>query len=168
MVTVQNSEVRQEIVDVSGFQQVSNSLSIDDSKVIAVVDVNPKHSRQQVTTKIHESTATAAATTTIFTVPSGKEFYLCNAFISLQKDAACDVATGTYSIYAPPYGEASNVAFIAVSFLTATAQTRDIAMTFNPPVRFKAGTLIKIAAFPYASGTSSRSAGIGGYVVEQH
>lgn len=168
MVTVQNSDVRQEIVDVSGFQQISNALSIDDGKVIAVVDVNPKHARTTRMRKEVSYTTQSASANTMYTVPAGKELHITHACMTMQKDVTCDVTTGAWTMYALPYGEATAVAFIGTAFLTLTAQVRDVCMSFPIPIVLKAGSTVNLAAFPFTAGTASRHANFGGYLIEVH
>jgi hypothetical protein len=164
MAQIHNSDLSKEIRDGIKLQQLSDVIPSQlADKVVPVMEVNPKLLRRCNVVKSYTSTATGAGSTAIFTLPSGRDFYLIGFTISLSKNAACDVATGSYALTGSVDGISTVIARIAFT----TLQVCDVTLSFAFPeaVKIDAGNLTS-GAFAFTVGASSRAIAIYGYLVD--
>lgn len=130
-------------------------------KVVPVMEVNPKLLRR--CNIVRGGNQSTTGTFTIYTTPTGKEFYLSAATLSLTKDAACDASSGVVSMFATVDGVSQTI--VRLSVLTLTAQDKEIALTFSVPIKVDANTNITVGG-AFTAGNLIRGGSIIGYTVD--
>jgi len=107
---------------------------------------------------------TATGSSTIYTTPSDKDFYLTNINLGMIKDVACDVATGTVTVTAVIDGVSKSILGLPVISLTAQ-QINDNIDLQRVPLKIDRGTNISMSS-TYTVGVMVRTCTINGYTVE--
>jgi hypothetical protein len=74
---------------------------------------------------------TGATTGTIYTTPADKDFYLCNANLSVIKDATSTSDNEALNVVI----DGVAVALLRIASQTLTAQSEILSVNFNPPVK---------------------------------
>lgn len=105
-------------------------------------------------------TATSGSST-LFTTPSDKDFYITGAAISMAKDATCDLATSNVNITIIVGGTSRQI--VQLSALTTTAQTQNMFVNFNPPIKVDRNTAISRGSFSFTAGSGMCQSAIWGY-----
>jgi len=104
--------------------------------VVPTLETNPKFFRY-VNKWGHQTTTNVGGV--LLTTPTNADFYLTFASLSRIKDATSDDTDVGLSIYL----ENGSVAYICeLAGITLTAQSQDVAINFNPPIKLKRGTAI--------------------------
>ncbi len=139
MATIYNSDLSKELVDGAKIQQnwdkVPNVLG---QTVVPVMEVNPKLLRR--CNILRRGTGTNATSTTIYIVPSDKDFYLVSCSLSIIKDAT---STSLYSrITCIVDGVTASP--IVITGLTLTIQNEAISISFPIPIKIDRGTTISL------------------------
>lgn len=128
-------------------------------KVVPVMEVNPKMLRR--ITVFKETTKNTTASTTIYSTPSDRDFYLSAAYFSLQADAACDNVSG--QIIATQEG--SGKAILRIMKITLTATSGQMTLSLPEPMKIDRGTNITLNT-SFTVGACSMTGGIFGYIDE--
>jgi len=116
---------------------------------------------QKYTSVFYEKVQTLSASTSIYTTPTDKDFYLTYLTLSVVKDAANDNTVTTLS--ASNRGVATRLC--SLQFLTTTQATDHLELIFPYPIKLDRGTSISIVG-SFAAGTMTKVASIGGFLVE--
>lgn len=134
-----------------------DNLSDEVNGPLAVIPIEPicRISRSQ--------QAIVTGSSTIYTTPTDKDFYLCNVQFSFSKDAACDVATGSIGIQTTIDGAAQII--IRLPVITLTAQNNTLSFNFVKPLKIDRGVTL-ILTGTYTAGVMSRTGNIVGYTEE--
>ena len=127
-------------------------------KIQSVIDVTPNMNES--CDVVVASPKSTTGTTTLYTTPSNKDFYLTGAWLSYTKDATCDTATGALPITATLNGVA--IQFLTLSKLTLTAEQRQISITFETPIKIDRNTIISFGT-TWSVGNMIIAVGITGY-----
>lgn len=159
---IYNSNLTKEIIDGAKLQvQDGNIPSEIGNTVVPVMEVNPKLMRRaNVALSI---TATNATSSTIYNIPSDKEFYLTSVYLSLVKDVT---ATSTIStINGTLDGTTTGVALISLKTTTLTAESQNAGLTFTFPLKLKSGSAITVTNSTNVANVSANGI-ITGYLVD--
>jgi hypothetical protein len=164
MVTINNSELTREIIDVTKLQAgrefTPNTCS---NQIVPVIDVNPKHSR--IINYYRTISATASGTQSV-TLPADKDFYLTNVNLSISKNATCDIATGKVVIIGVLDGDVSTGRdLLSIGVLTLTAESSNAQLSFPIPVKLSRGSNIQLTG-TYAAGAMSRASSFCGFLID--
>jgi len=165
---VPSGNLRTEFESVTELNSFSYPNLQSDTKVIPVIDINPKHARNAEKVYTQTRTTTDASSVLLYSVGSREEFFITSASLSLVKNDTCDLASGTWGITVQPYGEATAKVFLNISLLTLTAQNQTVSISFPSPLRVARSTDIRISACSHTAGSCVRSASIIGYTVALH
>lgn len=134
-------------------------LSDDISGVVAVLPIHPV----QRIVKIANRSSTG--TTTLYTTPADKDFYLTSVFLNVTKDATCDVSnTDGPIIRAVIDGVTTTI--IQVSVLTLTAQNYGQVISLPHPIKLDRNSAVTLAGATFSAGALSKAGGIFGYTEE--
>lgn len=161
MVKIYNSDVTKGLAKSAGIatakEKVPDELA---EKIVPVFETNPDLLRKcDVWTSV---TAANSLTTTIYTVPEDRDFYLVSASLSLIKDAN---ATSTKTEIRVPLNK-SGVPILTIPSITLTAQDAQISVCFPFPIKVQRGSAIYFANSTNV-GNINVSAGIAGYFDEK-
>jgi len=131
MAYIDNSETKKELNDAIRGNCVSNIATnkLSDT-IVPVIDINPKLLRRSNVVK--SGVLTNATTSTIYTVPSDKEFYLVAAALAFIKDAT---ATTTKIAINVTTDDGLTGDVLAVPSITLTASTGEISNSFPAPIK---------------------------------
>lgn len=129
-----NNTTLLQIREALGLQQATDKIPIP----IPVVEVNPRLLRQCNIVKANQSTG---ATVTVYTTPSDRDFYICAATLSFQKDAA---STCTYSSLTITI-DGTSVSLLRVTGIASTVQNDSVTISLPFPLKIDRGTNIQIA-----------------------
>lgn len=158
-----NSSLTRELVDVAKIQTATDPIPSEiASKVVPVIDVNPKHARVTKFSSFVDRVVSGADV--VYTSASNVDTYITNATISYSKDATCDVANGVVIITFYVGGKKYYWGGLAISSLQA--QNDSISIHFTNPILIDRGSVIDLNSNTYTVGTMSRAACVQGYTVE--
>jgi hypothetical protein len=151
------SKVTEKIISVLGLQPAVDVIPQNLSRTIQpIIDVNPSPRIDLVKSQSKSTTGSVV----VYTTPSDKDFYLTNAALNCQADAACDNTEYVLECYTET-GEKVNV--IRFNKLTTTAYSNSQALTLKHPIKIKRGTEIK-AVSVFSAGNSNLGVVIQGYI----
>lgn len=136
MATIYNSNLTKELVDVARIQVSSDKVpnQIAD-KVVPVIDVNPKHSRN--TNLVKVGVLANSTSGNIFTTDSIKDTYITGVQLGYIKDAT---ATTTLISVAVTLEEQGSTTIVSLPSLTLTAAYDSIFIPFNNPLKLQRST----------------------------
>ena len=159
MAIINRSSIISNQVDTLGLQPGSDKIPVElDNKIIPVFEIAPK-----VTTILKTITSTATgSTTSVYITPTSKDFYLTYIGLSITKDAANDLTT-VPSIDVYVNGLRTKVICLNCQPLTAESHTFFVALPY--PIKLDRGSQI-YSVMTWAAGTATRTAVIGGYILE--
>jgi hypothetical protein len=112
---------------------------------------------------IKSGVSAATGTATLATTPSSKDTYITGVFLGVNKNAACDTATGAIAIAATINGVSTNLLRIPV--ITLNAENSNISQAIYPPIKIDRGTSITIGG-TFAAGAMVRTYGVMGFTQE--
>jgi len=161
MVTIYNSDTLKELREAISIQQGVDALPLQISNFIQpVVEINPKLMRRNNVCK--QGSLIATGSTTIYTTPADKDFFLTGIHLQTMNDAAADNAT--INILATLEGDASSIIFqFRKISLTAFNATQFIPLCC--PIKLKRNTTIVLNSV-FTVGVSVSSASITGYFID--
>jgi hypothetical protein len=163
MLRINNSSLIQEIIDSAKLSTSSGVPTELVNQVVPVMEVNPKLLRR--CNVLETAGRTAASSVTIYTVPTGKKFYLTSASLNYIKDALNDHATGITALVTCVIGGATKNLFI-IPVITLTAQSGIINLNLPVPIELEAGTIVSIGAVTIGAGSFIRVVNIVGYTTD--
>lgn len=159
-----NSTLSNEMRDVGKLQisrdRIPNEFA---DKIVPVVDINPKHSRIINLSQSIVVTATGGSTTAL-SARTDVDQYITSVWLGVSKNAACDVATGSYLMSATINGQAKNL--FSIPLMTLQASDIIQVLAFPIPVKIDRGTAVSVTALGFAAGSLSRVAGVNGFTVD--
>ena len=127
--------------------------------------IQPTKELGNVVNIVRGASITASNTsTTLYTTPSDKDFYLTGFNISVAKDAACDVATSSHTLRVVMFGANQSLALIPV--ITLTAERAETSADFPVPIKIDRNTIISFLSGAHTAGLFNRGVTIRGYTVE--
>ena len=160
MAQIHNSETTKRILDDAGIQtsrdDVPNQLA---SKIVPVLISNPNRSGSMI---IESGSRTTTGSTTVFTTPSNKDFYLTDITLTNVSNAAADNTSITVTAV-DHRGQAKILIYMPKITLTAHSQT--ITKTFPVPILLSRSSVISQTS-SFAAGVSTTATTITGFVVD--
>lgn len=149
-VRIQNSEIP---------RQVGN-------QIIPIVDVSPKNNKR-VTEVLYSNVRTASNGTLITTSADKKSFYITNIFLTLAKDAVCDVPNGT-NFYVQATIDGANKRLYSTLMNTLQAENYSLSMNLMIPIKIDKNTSITNTIDQgYTTGSLVRNVTIWGYYEDE-
>lgn len=160
MAYIDNTQTKREIDDAIRGNSVTNlaPTKVSDN-VQLVLNVNPKDYKNSEI--VLSNTCVNSTSSTIYTTPTDRDFYLTSAQLSMIKDAG---ALSTYSAINCTINGDANVRLIRVIGLATTAQTESLSISFPAPVKVDRGTAITVIN-SNAGANVSASGLIAGYLI---
>ena len=125
--------------------------------IIPIVNVDPRID------VVRNNSSSATGTLTLYTTPSGSDFFLTSISGDYIKDVVCDQATGRIQISAIIEGITRDI--INFPVITLTAQNGSKSLIFLKPIKIDRNTAITYVS-NYAAGVMSRSSTLTGFTVE--
>lgn len=163
MAKIYNSDVTKGLSQDAGIQQsiekVPNELA---EKIVPVIETNPDLKRKITIIKSVDVSVTSAGTGPIYTTPANQDFYLCGASYVLIKDNLCDAVSSLKAITCVINGETISV--IKVGTFTLTAQSENVLIDFNRPIKVDRNSQINYTNMTFAAGSCLRNMRIWGYI----
>jgi hypothetical protein len=162
MAQIHNTDLIKELKDGGKLQQLRDVIPSQlADKVVPVMEVNPKMLRR---TNVMKALAKATSgTSTIYTTPSDKDFFLTGAVLTLNKDAANDLATGTVNLTVVQDGETKTI--IAMPVITLTAQDKTLVCPIIYPAKLDRGSVIAVSG-TFGAGVLNRVGIITGFIID--
>lgn len=162
MQEIRNSRVARELREAAQLQLATDHLPMKLADyVMPTIEVNPRLVRVQ--NVIAHTSRSTTGTSTVYTVPSDRDFYLCMAQMSASFDATAD-STNSFLTVTLDDG-AANLRPIQLMKQTTTATAHNQAVFFNPPIKLKRGSTVGLN-LSFTVGSGNGSANVSGYVVD--
>jgi len=159
MVEVQNTEV---INNLAKELKESNPNMVPRSvmdKIQAVIIANVDHKEN---TLVFDANRTTTGTTTIFTTPADKDFYLIACSMNYTADVTADSIL--YSLQAVPFGDVSTQ-FLSLRKNTVTLQNDNVNISFPIPIKLARSSIISMSQ-SFTVGASAMDGQIFGFTVD--
>jgi len=154
-----NKDVLDRIVNELGLQSAFEKLPVDLVATIQpVLIANPKRN----VNTIRGTNKATTGTTTLFTTPADRDFFLTSASLNNQSDVSADNTGISLSVI--PEGKAADE-ILRFDKITLTVFQDSIALVFNPPIKLERGSAISFGS-TFAAGASITGATITGYDVD--
>lgn len=113
----------------------------------------------------HYNGITSVASSTVYSVPTGRKLFLTRILVGYSKTAACDVAGGAYRVQAYLEGVSGQKDIIAVPICLGNVQDLIVVEDFKPgEIVIRGGTNITVSAHTYTAGASARLVQLHGYL----
>lgn len=161
MAQIYNSELTDELKIGAKIQlsrdRIPNEIA---EKVVPTMEVNPKLLKN--CNILRHATAINTTATTVYSVPSDIDFYLCGCSLSVIKDATATSINSAIQITVD--GDSNFFRPISIAGLTLTPQSLSESVDFNRPIKVKRGTNISVINSTNVANCTS-SACIWGYTV---
>ena len=160
MESITSDETIREVSKILG-HQVENKPELDTSKIVLTSEINPK--LLKFCNVVVRATSTTSSTSTIYTTPTDKEFYLTG--ISLSYSAT--VLNDQTRIYIQTQTLPSNLMapIIDINVVTTVAQSNNFSRDFTIPLKIAPGTIIGLVK-SFTAGAGSYTANIVGYTID--
>lgn len=139
MATIYNSDLFKELKEGARIQQLTDPIPNQlQGNVIPVMEVNPKLLRRS--NIIKNAGLTNGTTTTLYTTPLDKDFYIVAASLSVIKDVTSTSTDTSLRI------TVDNVVVrpLVISGITLTAQSQAVSISFSSPIKVDRNTAITI------------------------
>jgi len=156
MVQINNTEIRRNITEATGILDQKAPVELD-SKVVSVIETNPRIIKHSNIFDGVVKTATAAAT--IYTTPADDDFFLTSVTLSWNKDVTCDATSVRVTAYTPAGFQATPV---YVTLPSLTAQSGQIVVPFSYPLKLQRNSIITCVG-AFTAGAMTEVAQITGY-----
>jgi len=140
-----------------GIQSAAQAPPTESANTIQpVLEVGPRH-----TNVMRRQVRSTSGTSTLYTTPSDKDFFLTYAMLSYSKDATSDNVEIPLLIVQ----DGASIRVIQINSQTTTAESRTIIVTFPYPVKCdKASAITFITTF--TAGALVCNGVIGGFILE--
>jgi hypothetical protein len=161
MVQIKNNDTIKEIIKGANIQ-TNEQIPLELARsVVPTMEVNPALLRKA--NIVRGGTAnTSSSTSSVYTTPTDRDFYLTSVNYFITKDAASDNASNTVIINV---AESGDQVLISVPAITATALTYGTSLTFSHPIKLTRGTTVRMSS-SFTAGVLIRSLNITGYTIE--
>jgi hypothetical protein len=157
MARVTRSSILLWMQDLLGFQAGANQVPVDTPNSIQpVIEVGPRFCQL-----IRASSRGTTGSSTIYTTPADKDFYITHAVLTLTKDATNDGTSLTLS--ASQGGLFSNILNIRTQ--TTTAGSFSQVISFPYPIKVDRNSAISYG-MTFTAGSATFAANIGGFIIE--
>lgn len=162
MVDVRNAEALAAIRKAAQLQVLGDKVPLRLSETVApVMEMNPELLRR--CNVVANTSRSTTGTSTVYTVPSDKDFFLTSAQMSASYDATAD-STNSFLTVTLDDG-ASSARPLQLMKQTTTASSLTQGLSFVPPIKLKRGTTVGLN-LSFSVGSGNGSANITGYTVE--
>jgi hypothetical protein len=162
MATIYNSDLSKELIEGAKIQQnfdkVPNRLG---DTVVPVMEVNPKMMRRANIVRGGTSN-TSSSTSSIYTTPTDKDFFLTTVSYYVIKDAASDNIVNTVVVSVDGSGDQT---LLSVPGITLTASNYGTSINFPSPIKLTRGSTIRMSS-SFTIGVLIRGLNITGYTVD--
>jgi len=125
--------------------------------VQAVIDVSPDFHKEIVAIN---GASSSTGTLTVYTAVPKKGLYLTGFVFALNKDATCDVASGTVNLTTTIGGISKTI--LGLCILTLTAQTETVSVQLRYPIKIDPNVAVT-TAITFTAGLCRRSVTLYGY-----
>ena len=160
MATIQNSDLTRELVQgakiAQSYEQVPTQLA---EKVVPFMEVNPK--LLSIINIVKNNAAVNATTSTIYTTPPDRDFYLCTVSMSTIKDATSTSVVSQVLAFV----DGVNTVLLNIASITLTAQENCSSITFPLPIKIDKGTNITVTNSTNVANIRTNAV-ISGYTVD--
>ena len=158
MAEIQNSEVYNQFGEDTKLppQDLPRNLH---KEIMPVLSVKP----DKICNIARENDSTTTGAVTVFLTPSNKDFYLCNAQISLSSDATADNIQGVLSVTI----DGAERHLILLTKQTTTVIHLNQGISFNFPLKIDRNTNIRVQT-AFTVGSCRYGGTIVGYTVESY
>jgi hypothetical protein len=137
--TIYNSELTKEIIDGARLQTGTSVIPSElGQTVVPVMEVNPRLLR--FANILKSATGNNSTSSTIYTTPVDKDFYLTGASLSVIKDVTATSVQTAINVVPIGFTTGSNICVLAG--ITLTPQTLAVSQNFNPPLKIARNTVI--------------------------
>lgn len=137
------------------FNFKGDSLTDEITGPVAVIPIQP------FVRNLVRATSTATAALTAFTTPSDKDYFLTGLTLGITKDAACDNSTVQVAVTVAGV----QTIIVDVPTQTLTAQSTQVPVMFNPPIRLDRNQPIQVFG-TFTVGTMRKNLCLYGYTEE--
>ncbi len=117
----------------------------------------------RINTEVRSATTVTTGSTTIFTTPTGRNFFLTSAFLSMDDNATSDGTVCNLTVTMPS-GAAANL--IRLHKITLTATSKELSNSYPPKGILLARGSGIVMTHTFTVGASTLSAGITGYTTD--
>lgn len=162
MSQIKRTDVIQEIVNTLGLGSMDKVPNKMFESVMPVIDLNPNHNR--IVNIVRAANLLNATSTTIFTTPTGKDFFLTGACLSFIKDVTSTSTTSTIEIKTE---DGTVVNIIRLASLTLTVQDQAVSISLPFPIKLFRNSVITLRNDTGIANIAT-SGSIWGYTVEQY
>ena len=156
MVENQNKEVLNRIsqeTKIANVATLPNNVTNSIQPVLIANPVNFEH----FTGSVQQTTNGVAGI--VANIPSDRDFYLTNLYLSVSKDVLCDGTRAYISIQSKGRG---TVVVLNIRMQTLTAESHNASIEFNPPILLERGT-IPLCGMTFTAGSATREPVMVGY-----
>lgn len=161
MARINNSDTIKQLIRAAQLQVGNDKVPVDlTPNVYPCVEVNPELMRRS--NIVANASRSTTGTSTVYTAPTDKDFYLVGIQFSFACDATADSTAYTVSVTGDEF---SSTSLIRVVKLTTTADSKSVTWSFPAPIKLKQGQTITVNQ-TFTAGASTVSATIVGYTVE--
>lgn len=158
MVANKSGEVVKQITDILKLQTAELPSNIGmETSIKPNIYVNPQFS-----THAYSTVSGTSGTSVLFYPAADRDFYVTSAYLSINKDATCDLATGPVYIYTTIAGLTWRI--LAISTITLTAQHETISISLPYPLKVDRGVAIQVSG-TFTAGVLYRVAAITGFYI---
>lgn len=144
----------------AGYTQ-QNVISEIDRKFQPTVETNPF--AVNVCNIVRTGVRATTGTSTVYTTPTDKDFYVTAIALGLTKDVTCDAATGRLQLSATIDGSAQ--VLISIPFLTLTVMDENVSLTLPFPVKIDRNTNIT-HSLTFTAGAASFTGTVIGFTID--
>lgn len=137
---IENQKIIQYYRDKLQSNSASGNLSMSSNIVSPVIDagLEPNYVVRR------NDTTSGTNTVVTFLASARKEYYLWGIHLSIIKDAACDMASGSVVVNVVPYESNVATAFVGISVLVSTAQSENVIIMLPKPIRLANASAITV------------------------
>jgi hypothetical protein len=156
MAIINRSSVIQSAADILALQSGKDKLPS-----ISIDNVQPVVELVKFSNIARHSSSGGAGTTTVYTTPPDKDFFITSISISVTKNVTCDAIL----CYGQAFQGGVLRRLVQMDFETVTAESRALSVSFPYPVEIDRNTAISIY-INYAAGAAVKSICMTGILIE--
>jgi len=156
-----NQETNKEVWEAAGLSELTGYPRKIAEAIVPVINVNPKDLRRCLI--VRSATRTTTGSTTLYTVPAGKTFFIVGVMGSYMADVTAD--NTTINLKATLDGTTSARDLIIFSKLSVTACYDSASISFPNPVKIETGGIVTLGS-TFTVGACSMSGTVIGYLAD--